>query len=262
MTAWRRPEYTKRVIDSLKNCIGFEEYTLLPTIEPGYPEVIKLFERLPNCDMVVNDRLLGCATNTLKSLQRGFDISDFVIHIEDDTVPGIDSLKYFEWIYNVYKDDKEVFTATAYNNIKQIDPQNYFTIYKRHWFTPWMWATWKDRFEEMKKRWHFTIWDVNINKIIRKNRYEIRPNLPRSQNIGEYMGTHVNPNFWMRSHYNHIWVNNISDTPNIPNIPNVYFEYPTYYEIEFADNTSNDQDIGLIIVIMILGALFLYKNRQ
>ena len=151
MTAWRRPEYTKQVIDNLKKCIGFNEYIFLPTIEPGNQDAVNVFKGIPNCDIIINNRILGCSPNTLKALQRGFNISDFVVHLEDDTVPGVDSLKYFEWIRDKYKDNKEIFTATAYNRINHINPQNYFTVYRFQWFTGWMWCTWIDRFEDIKR---------------------------------------------------------------------------------------------------------------
>ncbi len=232
MTAWRRPKYTKEVIDNLRNCIGFEEYLLLPTIEPGNQDVIDIFKDIKNCDIIVNDKKLACSSNTLKALQRGFDISDFIIHIEDDTVPGIDSLRYFEWIYKTYKDNKEIFTATAYNRTTEIDPQNYFSTYRFHFFTGWMWCTWIDRFEEMKKGWDFFDrygWDVNINENIRKNRYEIIPYISRSQNIGEYLGTYAAPDFWRKSHYNPIWINSIQ---------NISFENLAYTETAYVPDTD------------------------
>ena len=218
MTAYKRPEYTKKVLDNLQQCIGFEEYTLLPTIEPGFPEVIELFSNIPNCEIMINDTRLGCDANTLKALKRGFEISDFVIHLEDDTVPGIDSLKYFEWADKAYKDDKEIFSVTAYNrlrDINKIETQNYFTSYRQRWYTGWFWGSWFDRFEEMSKRWNFVSWDVNLNKKVRGKRYEICPSVPRSQNIGEYSGTNVRPNFWKKYHYSPFWINNILNSSNI-----------------------------------------------
>lgn len=229
MVAWRRPEYTKRVVENLKKCIGFEEYILLPTIEPGHPEVVKTFDGLSNCQIIINDKRLGCGKNTLKALRRGFELSDFVIHLEDDTVPGIDSLKYFEWIYKTYKDDKNVFTAMAYNRSRNIDPKNYFTVYRSYWFTPWMWCTWIDRFEEMAKSWH-DIWGPNLNNRIRKNRCEIMPHLARTQNIGELLGANNSPAFWKKNQYNPIWVNNI---------PNISFENLAYSEWSNKDNIKD-----------------------
>lgn len=277
MTGWRRPEYTKQVINNLKRCIGFEKYILLPTIEPGYQEVLKTFDGLPNCNIVVNDTRLGCAANTLKALQRGFEISDFVIHIEDDTVPGIDSLKYFEWIYKTYKDEKEIFTATAYNRVKEIDPQKYFTVYRCPYFTGWMWGTWKDRFEEMSENWDFNAWDININRKIRGTRYEICPNLPRSQNIGEYLGTYTRPANWKICQYNTTWVNNI---PNILDILSSNM-LPLYYisnenmsyeinELPYFEMSSSmcipecytTEMIGMVGIIGVTGLYLFYRIQK
>lgn len=265
MTAWRRPDYTKQVIENLKRCIGFEEYTLLPTIEPGYPEILKAFDGLYNCEVIVNDQRLGCTENTLKALQRGFNISDFVIHMEDDTVPGIDSLKYFEWIYKTYKDDKKIFTASAFNRISKINPKNYFTVYRCHYFTGWMWSTWIDRFEEMIKEWNFP-WDVNINKNLRGNRYEICPSLPRSQNIGEHLGTYTRPGLWKRTQYSPIWVNNAPDISNIlssnilpPNISHDISEL-SYFEIP---STGCPIECNIVGIAGIIGITYLYlKHRK
>lgn len=226
MTAYKRPSYTKQVVDNLKKCIGFDRYLLLVNIEPGYPETVRAFDTLSNCNIVVNERVLGCATNTLRAIQRGFEMSDFVIHLEDDTVPGIDSLKYFEWVYNTYKEDKDIFTATAYNMTKDVNSTNYFTSYRWHWFTPWMWCTWIDRFEEMAREWDFTAWDNKVN-ILRKDRCELCPHVARSQNIGEYLGVHVSPDYWRQNQYNSVWINSI---------PNVSFD-------NMINNNGNDNII-------------------
>lgn len=226
MTGFKRPDYTKQVLDSLRQCIGFDEYTLLPTIEPGYPDVINLFNDIPNCELIVNNQKLGCSANTLKALQRGFDISDFVIHLEDDTVPGIDCLQYMEWINQTYKNDKDIFTASAYNRISSIDTVNYFSIQSCPYFTGWIWSTWNDRFEEMKNNWNFRSWDTNINRNIRGDRLEITPSLPRSKNIGEYDGTYATPKLWREQQYSPIWVNDF-----IPEISNTLKEYKSLSNI-------------------------------
>ena len=269
MTAWRRPGYTRQVLDNLLNCIGFNEYTLLANIEPGYTDVQNLFKDVPNCEVVVNDRRLGCAANTLKALQRGFDISDFVIHMEDDTVPGIDSLKYFEYINNRYKDDKESFSATAYNRITKIDPQKYFSVHRCHYFTGWMWGTWRDRFEEMEKNWDFTAWDININKKIRGKRYEICPNLPRSQNIGELLGTYTTPYNWNKCQYSTIWVNSATDISGIlsstilPSNLSSHINDLSYFEIFSSSCLPECYDPGIgIIGIIGISFLYLFYNQR
>lgn len=250
MTAWRRVEYTKTVLENLKQCSGFKNYLLLPTIEPGYPEVIKLFDDISNCEVIVNSDVLGNRLNSLKALQRGFDISDFVIHIEDDTVPGVDSLKYFEWASERYKDDKTIFAVTAYNKTHSIHPDNYFTVYRHQWFTAWLWGTWKDRFKEMEKNWDYSRlgWDHSINKM-RGERYELCPNLSRSHNIGEKYGTNATPHIWKKVHYNPIWVNSVF------NMKDLNFEYPLYSEIEWTDNIQQELSYNSL-------SMFLEENKS
>lgn len=224
MTANKRPNYTKIVVDNLKKCIGFEEYLLLPVIEPKHPEIYDIFKDIQNCKILINDKEPGCSINTFKALRRGFDISEFVIHIEDDTVPGIDTLKYFEWIYKTYKNDNSVFTASSYNNISNIEHKDYFTCNRKKWFTPWLWATWIDRFNEMIEKWGADSWDTVFNKKIRKDRYEIYPNLSRCQNIGENDGTFSTPKQWKDGQYNKIWINGIEN-----------FDYNLFHNSEFKE---------------------------
>lgn len=269
MTSYKRPEYTKKVLDNLEQCIGFGEYTLLPTIEPGFPEVIELFYDIPNCDIVVNDEILGCGKNTLKALQRGFDISDFVIHLEDDTVPGIDSLRYMEWANGTYKDNKQIFTVTAYNRVRdrnKIYHQDYFSTYRQKFFSGWMWGTWMDRFDEMSNIWDFQSWDQNINKKIRGNRYEICPVLPRSQNIGEYSGTNVRSNYWRMYHYSPFWANNVLNFSNIsPHIEsfrsnNLNLIYKEIDEPKYNIIVSEERQLQtekLMLISILTGSTFL-----
>lgn len=229
MLAYKRPEYTKQVVDALKKCIGFDEYVLLPTLDPGYPRVLKAFEGLSNCHIVVNETRIGANLSMLQALQRGFDVSDFVIHLEDDIVPGIDSLKYFEWINQTYKDNKNIFTATAYSRETDIKPEDYFTVYKQKFFTCWLWGTWKDRFEEIEKEWnregHL---DHAMAYELLKGRCEIVPHLARSHNIGEYDSANNNTQeFYKTWHYNPVWVNNI---------PNISFNNLNYYDTGIITN--------------------------
>ena len=88
-------------------------------------------------------------------------------------------------------------------------------VSQRNWFTPWGWATWKDRFEEMKSLWDFTgkngSWDATINYAARKNRNEIFPHVARCQNIGAELATHVpSPEWHKEHHYNEHWIEKLS----------------------------------------------------
>lgn len=276
MTAYKRPDYTKQVLDNLQKCINFEKYTLLVNIEPGYSDVIKLFDNIPNCDVIVNKQVLGCAINTFNTLRRGFEQSDYVIHLEDDTIPGIDSLLYLEWVNNTYKNDSNIFTASAYNrvyNINEIGPKDYFSAKCCPWFTGWMWATWKDRFEEMDKNWDFIDrfgWDNNINKNIRGNRLEITPKLPRSRNIGEKQGTYTTPKLWKNQQYSPVWVNDFRE--DILKLLGKYKKlsanrindsiYPYYEMLAVPGDCPIDNKISIIVGIVIFAGIGYLIHRK
>jgi len=222
MTLFNRPQYTKRVIDCLSCCENIQKYHLLIFIDPGSEEVVSLANNInfTSKEIVVNKRRLGCDTNIYTAINTGFSRSDYNIHIEDDVCPGKDMLKYFEFCDYRYKYDSTVLTICAYHKTRNEEERQqycYDKVFRNPWFTPWGWATWKDRWDEIKGMWSFGGgWDVHLHNVIRGNRFEIRPYLARSQNIGEQAGTHVSPNAFWRDHYNEFWVNS-SDCNSIEN---------------------------------------------
>lgn len=58
MTAYRRPEYTREVLEALAQCDGIGDWTLLPNVEPGNAEVIAASRDFHACAcrLVVNER--------------------------------------------------------------------------------------------------------------------------------------------------------------------------------------------------------------
>ena len=168
----------------------------------------------------VNQNRIGCNSNIFKAVALGFLESDYNIHFEDDTIPGRDCLKYFEWAKS-YERNSDIFTVSAYvnsnNKTEHYRPksENPSEVFKRQWFTPWGWATWKDRFYEMKSVWDFVgingSWDCTVN-FARKKRYEICPAISRVQNVGSENATHVpNPEWHKTHHYNEYWIESIKN---------------------------------------------------
>ena len=229
VSLYNRPKYTAILFEHLNNCIGIEEYDITICCEPGSKEVEKLAKlfRPSQSQLIINNRRMGCNTNIYQSLAIGFSKSDYHIHFEDDTIPGKDCLKYFEWAKDK-ANDSNIFTVCGYVNSD--NPTEHFypkntnadSVSRRSWFTPWGWATWKDRFEEMEKVWDFQgrngSWDATINHIARKQRSELFPTVSRVQNIGGEMGTHVPNSEWhSKNHFNEFWIeslNNYTDTFN------------------------------------------------
>jgi len=219
ISLYNRPKYTDQLLSHLKMCFGIENYNITICCEPGFPDIETMAKKfLPDqTEVIVNNTRLGCNTNIFQCLAIGFKKSDYHIHFEDDTIPGKDALLYFEWANEQYKNNLDIFTISGYVNSNNktehyVEPNNNIdAVSSRTWFTPWGWATWKDRFLEMKSEWDFCgqngSWDTTINHVVRKGRKEIFPMISRIQNIGAEMGTHVPNAEWHKAnHFNEYWI--------------------------------------------------------
>lgn len=208
MPTYRRADYTKTVLEGMKSCYGIEDYKVFIHHEPGYPEVLDIINDSSelNITIIENDNVLGLNQNIYNCLSHGFSLSDYVIYLEDDVVPTKDCLKYFEWARDKYANDPDVFSVTSYN--RQVVPiEDNFKIHRRQWFVPWGWATWKNRWEEIKTKWTFnTGCDSIMNHSVRGDRCQIEPKLARTQNIGATRGVNVMEPEWHKDNqYNEYW---------------------------------------------------------
>jgi hypothetical protein len=119
--------------------------------------------------------------------------------IEDDIVISDDSLLYIEWAAEKYKDDPSVRTIGLWGHEKQpslpLSEKDHGKVMRQNYFTCWGWGTWKDKWEEMEKKWttgddsHNTSWDVILSSSL-EDRVEILPVVSRAYNCGENLGTH------------------------------------------------------------------------
>jgi hypothetical protein len=218
MVLWNRPDYTRTVLRALQECTGIGDYLLLPHLEPGNDEVLSLVQsiRFAQTRITRNPRRLGIGKNTYLAWQEGFTKADFVIHIEDDTVPARDCLRYMEYCRRAYRRDQGVFSVSSYNRTP-CRPNQRYHISRRRPYTCWLIGIWKDRWEWIRNRWnsdperyatHLT------NQVRRYHLDEIYPLLSRSQNIGAERGVHVPSVEWHRAnqHTEH-WAGNYNLGP-------------------------------------------------
>lgn len=222
ISLYNRQKYTEQLLAALNQCYGIEDYSISICCEPGFKNIEKLAKdfRPEQTEVIINNRRLGCNTNIYQCLAIGFSKNDYHIHFEDDTIPAKDCLKYFEWARDKSY-DKSLLTVCGYVNSDNITehyyPKNEMIekVSRRCWFTPWGWATWKDRFEEMEKVWDFQAkngsWDATINHLVRNDRWELFPTVSRIQNIGAEMGTHVPNSEWHKKHHlNEYWIESLN----------------------------------------------------
>jgi hypothetical protein len=212
VTACRRPAYTRRTLESLKRCHGVEEYTVTVIVDLGCDETLAVASEYAGEGWNVGfpAAKLGCNGAILAALDIGFSQNDYHIHLEDDTPPAKDCLLWFEWARRFGNNDR-VFSVAAYNTANGLRD----AAEVRKWFTPWGWATWADRWAEMRAAWptgREVTWDVIQNMQARGDRYEIFPTLARTQNIGRDMGEHNTPEIWEREQYNELWAGDDSST--------------------------------------------------
>ena len=216
ISLFNRPEYTRTMIQNLTQCKGLKDYLVIFSIDYACDEVVKIAESFmgTNKEIFINKPKLGCGGNIQRSMDLGFSKSEYNIHLEDDIVPGRDCLQYFEFCNQQYKNDKSVFSITAFSMDKDLSPEAANHIIRAKWFHPWGWATWKDRWLEIRDDWDFIHekggWDVNMCFRLRKDRYMIKPILARVQNIGALNGVHTTPTIHKQEQFNEIWVNTTS----------------------------------------------------
>eukprot|EP00939_MAST-03C_sp_MAST-3C-sp1_P001820 g1820.t1 len=245
IVAYNRPEYLKEVLNSLKHARGIDRFDVRCYVDPSpltedvvglcetflakHRKSYSLFEKDYSA-VVVNPVRFGCHPNKYSSAQKSFeDIPnlDFLVVLEDDVVLAPDALEYFEWARHEYRDSTEVFSVSAYSDLCHLglarqqtslacvnpDRTRSNSVLRRRHFTPWAWATWKDRWEQdIGPFW--SGWDSTMNfalaldwveetslfewvpnsttygKGLRGTRFEIFPVLSRANNIGIERGVH------------------------------------------------------------------------
>jgi hypothetical protein len=212
VTACRRPAYTRKTLEALSRCHGIGDYAVTVVVDIGCDETLGIAAEYTSLGwrVWVPDEKLGCNRAILSALDIGFSANDYHIHLEDDTPPARDCLSWFEWCRQ-FSGDGRVFSVTAYNTANGARDG----AGTHRWFTPWGWATWADRWSEMRASWPVggvVSWDVIQNTQTRGDRYEIRPTLSRTQNIGRDMGAHNTPEIWEREQYNEHWAGDDSST--------------------------------------------------
>lgn len=212
VVGWRRPEYLRAVLISLKHCVGIENYKVWVILDHGHTETLEVAveESLDDWTVMPSDRRLGCNGITRQACELGFSYSDYHVHLEDDCLPARDCLSWFEWARR-FGGDQSVFTVSAYS--KQIGRIDAYS--RRSWFTPWGWATWADRWGQLASWWREEDrypWGVQACHYARQFRYEVHPVIARVRNIGRDGGHNNNPAQWEREQFNRSWAGDATVT--------------------------------------------------
>ena len=204
VSGYNRPDYLGRTLAALARCDGVRDCRVAVLLDPcDESEASRLMAQGCGFEVVEFTRHVGCNLAIAGSLAYGFRSMDsqYHVHFEDDTVPTADALSWFRWAGVAYRDDPAVMNASGYQRLSNGQADQCGT---RRWFTPWGWATWRDRWLGLDAGWSRTedvSWDVVVNHVLRAGRYEAFPTVSRIQNIGAERGTHVPNAEWHKANH-------------------------------------------------------------
>jgi hypothetical protein len=218
MTSYRRPNYTRRVLDALAVAIGMEEHTLHLFIEPGHIEKFyNMIESYPySLDVHANETRLGCNANTVQALMFGAKNGDYIVAIEDDTVPDIDALEFMDFGM------KLAGISSCYRAPGCSGFDLRATLFQE-WFYPWVWAMRSDMVMEYAPQIVIKdpmSWDTQLNHLLKRDGklLQVCPKAARSQNIGSDEGEHVPSKHWHYQHqFNEDWAGSKKHDPVMRN---------------------------------------------
>ncbi|NQV41136.1 MAG: hypothetical protein HQ506_02175 [Candidatus Marinimicrobia bacterium] len=152
--AFNRPIHTQRVIESLqkegvKSFTVFIDGTMDEDVQKKQAEIIQYLSTIDWADFEIVHRKvdLGLAKSIVLSVSDTLRTYDSVVVLEDDCIVRPGFVKYFETALNEYERDQSVGAICGYSYpIIQMDPDkpDYFLASR---FTPWGWATWKNRWQ-------------------------------------------------------------------------------------------------------------------
>lgn len=194
VSAYNRPVYLAQTLAALAECRGVEHCRVAVLLDPcDQTQEQANIAAKHGFEPVVYSNRVGCNLAILGAMQYGFSIlgGDYHIHLEDDTVPCRDALRWFAWARDAYRDDPRIMNVSGYQRVSNGRTAQ---CGARCWFTPWGWATWRNRWIGLEAGWakgDAVSWDVVVNHVLRAGRYEAFPTVSRIQNIGAEMGTHV-----------------------------------------------------------------------
>lgn len=252
MTVYRRPDYTAQVLEALSKCYGIEKYKVFihhdwnEEHQADCVEVERLCEEFQkggfaeSVSMFRHQPRLGCDLSKLFVLPLAYEFSDFVIFVEDDTVPACDFLLWMEFAADKIKGHPTIASVTGYSRMDydtchRISGAPYvLDIYRyteRVGFKPWTWGMWRERYDEFYgnagRAYLETVDNVNGRFdwwIHDKGYLFMYPILARTQCIGGSRAEHTpSPEWFEANEYNPHWRDDVSHYGNHrPDGPHVW----------------------------------------
>lgn len=225
ITLYRRPVYTAQLFSALRDCYGIEDYTVVISCDAAneheaacnevYRQALKFAEGNDKISVYHHNPRLGVDLNKLWLFPKAFKHGEYVVFLEDDTIPAPDALRFFESMDMKYREDESVVSISGYNRYLEqathdrVLLEESYVLDQGGQFCPWGFGIWRDRYEQIvgmdgAKYLEATgaqangLFDHNMCRWMRENpgHRTIYPVLPRIQSIGGEMGEHTPSAAW------------------------------------------------------------------
>ncbi len=109
---------------------------------------------------------MGCDRRIISGLNEVFNKEEAAIILEDDCIPDATFFRYCDEMLDKYREDKEVFYVSG-NHLCPWKEEKPGYIFSRRGDT-WGWATWADRWQQMKKDFHGEWKDIKDQKLLQQ----------------------------------------------------------------------------------------------
>lgn len=227
IVAFDRFQYFRQCMEALRRAWGSDEYTVIVNIDGcpvnpeaydggGWHDVVAYSHQLQILaqagvgfkEVIVSiaDAPIGLHRNKRRAVEAAFNLSDFVIVLEDDIVLDADALRWFEWhITSGYIFQRpEVALATCfastfpYSSDSLVEAHDLLAVHNLglldkfkllKWHTPWGWASWRRTWEAVGGNWTGRDMDLK-DAIVQRNWFETQPMVARCNNVG-VVGLHT-----------------------------------------------------------------------
>jgi len=166
---------------SLHSAQNADSFDVIMCIEPGCPKITKYINMyrvyFKSVTTIIHPIKFGKYNTILHTISEGFNVSDSIIVLDDNTILTPDALVYFEITLECFQDDKFIKIISGNGNDGRLkDKSRYEISISENCSTEKCWATWKDRWEEIKNDFRSFLNNKTIEGVLPLN--------PRSETIG------------------------------------------------------------------------------
>ena len=137
VSGYNRPEYLGQTLTALRACEGIDSCRVAVLLDPSDETVhcAALAARY-GFECFTYSQRVGCNNAIRYALAYGFEQmgGEFHLHLEDDTVPTRDALRWFAWARDAYRDHARVMNVSGYQRVSNGRTHE---CGARRWFTPW-----------------------------------------------------------------------------------------------------------------------------